>query len=487
MTARIVRENPAHPVQQVGSVAASTPTEVDAVVRAADAAQRPWSQVPLRQRCERVRAAADRLTEPLVATAADLLAREMGKPLRDAAGEVGFAAVWLRWCAENAPRVLREHEIDDAAGRLLTRRLPFGVVAAVTPWNAPIILSMLKVGPALVAGNAIVVKPSPYAPLAVTAVLEALAQQLPDGLLQVVHGDAEAGEALVGHRLVRKVAFTGGEVVARAIAATAARQVVPTVMELGGNDAALFLDDAVLDGAAFDRIVVASFATSGQVCMASKRLYVQRGRLDDFVAGFEAAALRNAVVGDPLTPGISVGPVVTRASQQRLGNLVADARERGAEVREVGAVDPSMDEDGYFVRPRIVLGLPDDAPLVSEEQFGPIVPVMAYDDLEEGLARANAGDLGLGASVWSADEERAFEVARRLEAGFVFVNTHNRTGMSLRAPFGGVKKSGFGREYGDEGLLEYAQTAVVHAPAAFRPGADPAVTAAASRAYPGQR
>ena len=138
------------------------------------------------------------------------------------------------------------------------------------------------------------------------------------------------------------------------------------------------------------------------------------------------------------------------------------------------------------MRPRLVLGLSDDAPLVRDEQFGPVVPVMAYANIDEVVTRANAGDLGLGASVWSADESRAFAVAQRLEAGFVFVNTHNRTGMSLRAPFGGVKKSGFGREYGDEGLLEYAQTVVIHAPASFRPGADPEITAAASRAYPGQ-
>jgi acyl-CoA reductase-like NAD-dependent aldehyde dehydrogenase len=480
----LVRENPAHPDEVVGAVGVATPRHVDGVVRRAADAQRGWAASALGERCAAVRAAADSLTPEFLDRTAVTLARELGKPLPDSRGELGFSGVWLRWAADNAERVLADHEIDDELGRLLIRRAPFGVVAAVTPWNAPIILAMLKVAPALVAGNAAVVKPSPFAPLAITAVVRRLAESLPAGLLDVVHGDAVTGEALVGHPLVRKVAFTGGEVVARAIAATAATQITPTVMELGGNDAAILLDDALLDDAAFDRLVVASFATSGQVCMASKRIYAPRARLDDVVSGLEAAARRLVVMGDPLDDGVSVGPVVTRRSQQRLHELVAGSRMLGGEVRDVGTVAAEIDDDGYFVRPRLVLGLDDSAPLVATEQFGPLVPVLAYDDLDSLVAQHNASELGLAGSVWSADEERAFSVARRLETGFVFVNTHNRTGMSLRAPFGGVKRSGYGREYGDEGLLEYTQSCVVHAPTGFRPGADTSGTSA--RAYPGQ-
>lgn len=482
--ATVVRENPAHPDLVVGAVAVTTPAEVDEVVRRADASQRGWAALSLAERCAVVRTAADTLTPDFLDSASSTLARELGKPLPDARGEIGFAGVWLRWCADNAERVLADHEIDDELGRILIRKAPFGVVAAVTPWNAPVILSMLKIAPALVAGNAVVVKPSPYAPLAITAVIRRLARSLPVGLLEIVHGGAVTGESLVGHPLVRKVAFTGGDVVARAIAATAATQVTPTVMELGGNDAAILLDDAGLDDAAFDRLVVASYATSGQVCMASKRIYAPGSRVDDVVAGLEAAARRLIRMGDPLDADVSVGPVVTRQAQRRLLALVEDSRSRGAEVREVGTVDPGFDPSGYFVRPRLVLGLDGSAPLVAEEQFGPLVPVLAYDDLDALIAEHNASELGLAGSVWSADEERAFAVARRLETGFVFVNTHNRTGMSVRAPFGGVKRSGYGREYGDEGLLEYAQSCVVHAPAAFRPGADTSATSA--RAYPGQ-
>ena len=480
----IVRENPAHPDEVVGAVGVSTPRDVDAVVRRADTAQREWARRSIADRCAVVRDAADTLTPEFLDRTAVTLARELGKPLADSRGELGFAGVWLRWAADNAERVLADHEIDDELGRLLIRRAPFGVVAAVTPWNAPIILSMLKVAPALVAGNAAVVKPSPFAPLAITAVLRRLAASLPPGLLDVVHGDAVTGEALVGHPLVRKVAFTGGDVVARAIAATAATQITPTVMELGGNDAAILLDDALLDDAAFDRLVVASLATSGQVCMASKRIYAPRARLADVVDGLEAAAARLVLMGDPLDDGVSVGPVVTRRSQQRLHELVAGSRALGGEIREVGTVAAEIDDDGYYVRPRLVLGLTETAPLVATEQFGPLVPVLSYDDLEVVVAQHNASELGLAGSVWSADEDRAFALARRLETGFVFVNTHNRTGMSLRAPFGGVKRSGYGREYGDEGLRDYTQSCVVHAPAGFRPGADTSGTSA--RAYPGQ-
>ncbi|MFN8168847.1 MAG: aldehyde dehydrogenase family protein [Candidatus Nanopelagicales bacterium] len=483
--ATIVRENPAHPDVVVGAVGASRrrrrSTRSCAVPTPRSGTGRAET---LARRCEVVRAAADSLTPEFLDATAVTLARELGKPLPDARGELGFAGVWLRWAADNAERVLADHEIDDDLGRLLVRRAPFGVVAAVTPWNAPIILSMLKVAPALVAGNAVVVKPSPFAPLAITTVVRRLAAALPDGLLDVVHGGAETGEALVGHPLVRKVAFTGGDVVARAIAATAATQVTPTVMELGGNDAAILLDDALLDDAALDRLVVASYATSGQVCMASKRIYVPRARLAEVVEGLEAAAARMIVLGDPLADDVSVGPVVTRAAQQRLHELVAGSHQRGGDVREVGAVRGDIDDEGYYVRPRLVLGLDDSAPLVATEQFGPLVPVLAYDDLDVLVAQHNSSELGLAGSVWSSDEDRAFAVARRLETGFVFVNTHNRTGMSLRAPFGGVKRSGYGREYGDEGLLAYAQSCVVHAPAAFRPGAAPA--AGSARAYPGQ-
>jgi acyl-CoA reductase-like NAD-dependent aldehyde dehydrogenase len=481
MTA-ITRENPTRPDEIVGSVEETTADGVDAVVRRADAAQQPWAALSVDERAARVLAAADTIDDAVLDAVADLMVRELGKPTPDSRGEAAYSTVFLRYCATNAPRVLADEVVDDEAGRLVQKKVPFGVVAAITPWNAPIILAMLKVGPAIVSGNAIVVKPSPQAPLAVTLYFETLAKALPEGLLQVVHGDAAAGEALVTHPLVRKVAFTGGDIVARHILAAAAKVITPSVMELGGNDAAVFLDDATLDDAAFDRIALATFMMGGQVCMASKRIYVHRSRYDEFVEGFLAACDRVIRVGDPAVAGVTVGPVVSKAAQDRLEALAASSAALGGDVREVGVIDDeTVVAGGYFVRPRVVLGLDDAAPLVHDEQFGPLVPILPFDSVDEVVDRVNSIELGLAGSVWSADEARAFAVAARLESGFVFINTHNRTGMSPRAPFGGVKKSGFGREYGEEGLLEYVQTMSLHAPAAFRPGA---VSSGAANAYP---
>ena len=456
----IRRENPARPSEVVGELAETS--DVGAVVDGAARAQRGWAGVPLDERCAAVAAALEPV-EPRLEELAGLLARESGKPRTDSRGELGFALTFARWATSRAPEVLADEQVDDALGRLVQRRVPYGVVAAVTPWNAPVILAMLKVAPALCAGNAIVVKPSPLAPFAVTEVLQVMAAGLPDGLLRVVHGGPDVGGALIAHPQVRKAAFTGGEVTGRAIAHAAAERLVPAVLELGGNDPAVLLDDAALTDDALERLVMASFATAGQVCMAAKRLYVHRSRFDELVEGYLAAAKRVLVTGDPLEDGVTMGPLVTRAAAERVRGLLrdGDAHPLGT-TRELGS--------GYFAEPVLVTGVGDEAPLVAQEQFGPAVPLLVFDDEDEVVARANAGELGLGASVWSADEDRAVALASRLEAGFVFVNTHGRTGMSLRAPFGGVKSSGYGREYGDAGLREYGQLCATAVPAAFRAG-----------------
>ncbi|KQW53703.1 betaine-aldehyde dehydrogenase [Nocardioides sp. Root1257] len=477
----IERENPARTDELVGAVVAADPAAVDAAVARARCAQRGWAALDLGARCAAVRAGADRIAAELDDLAV-LMARETGKVLPDCRGELGFAVTVLRWSADRAEELLVDQVVDDAAGRLLVRRRPYGVVAAVTPWNAPVILAVLKLGPALVSGNAVIVKPSPLAPFAIARVVELLGVDAPDGVVQTVQGDAGTATALVGHPGVDRVAFTGGERAGRAIAALAGQSLTPSLMELGGNDAALLLDDADLGPEAMDRLVMATFATSGQVCMAVKRLLVPRRRHDEVVDAYRAAAERVLRLGDPLNAGATVGPVVTSASAVRVRGMVEAAVDRGAESFVLGTVDPDADlSRGHYLLPTLVLGATDRDALVAEEQFGPAVPLLAYDSLDEAVARANAGDLGLAASVWSADEERAFAVATRLDAGFTFVNTHNRTGMSLRAPFGGVKRSGWGREYGDEGVLEHTQPCVVHAPGAFRAGG----AGLGAAAYPG--
>ncbi|BBH71490.1 aldehyde dehydrogenase [Actinoplanes sp. OR16] len=456
----IARENPARIAEIVGTVVAATPGDVDRIVRWADGEQRAWAARPIADRLTVITEAAARI-ESAIEELAELLARESGKVVGDCRGEIGFAVRYLRWVVEHAPAAYADRDTDDERGRIVEQRRPFGVVAAITPWNAPIILSVLKIGPALAAGNAVVVKPSPLAPLTIDRVVA-----LFDAPIRAVHGGPETGAALVGHELVRKVAFTGGAAGGRAVAALAGDRLTPTVMELGGNDPAVFLDDATFAGDVMDRLVMASFATSGQVCMAAKRLYVPLARLAEFVSSYREAAGRVLRTGDPLSAGVTMGPVISAAAQRAARALAPpDAIPLGT-----FDADPAT---GYFVRPSLVVAPDPDSPLVAGEQFAPIVPVLGYTSEDQVLAWANAGELGLGASVWSADEGRAFAFARRFEAGFTFVNTHNRTGMSLRAPFGGVKRSGWGREYAAEGLAEYVQTCVIHAPAAFRPGAEP--------------
>ncbi|GIM90634.1 aldehyde dehydrogenase family protein [Paractinoplanes toevensis] len=453
----ITRENPARFDEIVGSVAESSPNEVDAIVWAADAAFRQWSATPIEDRLALLTAGAEAIEDALSELSV-LLARETGKVLGDCRGEIGFAVRYLRWVVAQAIAAYADEVIDDELGLLIKQRKPYGVIAAITPWNAPVILSLLKIAPALAAGNAVVVKPSPLAPLTVDRIV-----RLIGGPLRIVHGGATAGAALVGHELVRKVAFTGGAAGGRAVAALAGDRLTPSVLELGGNDPAVFLDDAPFDDATMDRLVMATFATSGQACMAAKRLYVPAPRLGDFVDAYRAAASRVLVTGDPLADGVTMGPVISAAAQES-----ATAMRRGRYF-DLGIFNAD-EKTGYFVRPTLVVSPEPDDPIVVAEQFAPVVPVLGYDSELSVIEMSNSGDLGLGASVWSADEERAVAFARRFEAGFCFVNTHNRTGMSLRAPFGGVKRSGWGREYATEGLAEYVQTCVIHAPAAYRPG-----------------
>ncbi|WP_040816425.1 aldehyde dehydrogenase family protein [Nocardia concava] len=467
---RIHRENPARPRELVGSVPVTPSEAVDIIAREADRRFREWSRTTLAERLESLRSAADAI-DAEVEDLSVLLARETGKPVADCRGEISFAAVYLRWVCDHARTMFVTTEIDDRQGRLSVTPRPYGVVAAITPWNAPIILSMLKLGPALAAGNTVLLKPSPLAPLTVTRV----AALLPE--TTVVHGGPDLVRALIADPRVGKVAFTGGDAAGRAIAAAAGQALKPVVLELGGNDPAVFLDDFALTPDDYERLVLASFATSGQVCMAAKRLYVPQWRADEFLDSYLAAAHRILRVGDPLDESVTMGPVVSRAAADRVTALISDAAARGARIITLAK---SPGGEGYFVDPVIACGLSDDAPLVGTEQFGPAVPLLTYHDEAEVRSRANDSELGLGASVWSADEDRAFAFAARLEAGFTFVNTHNRTGMSLRAPFGGIKRSGYGREYAEDGLREYIQPTVTHSPAAFRPGG-PGLPA---RAYP---
>lgn len=467
---RIDCVSPIDGVSVVGSVARASPDQVAGAVAAARCAQADWSARPVRERVAFVCEAIDGALATGIHMG-ELIAAEMGKPAGEADGEFVFARRLAEFCAGEAEKVCAEQRIEDDEGVLLRVTEPIGVVAAITPWNAPVILASLKFIPALMTGNTMVLKPSPLAPLGVSRFLADVAGRLPDGVLNVVNGGSEAGDALVTDPRIDMISFTGGPSTARAIGAAAAALIRPTVMELGGNDAAILLDDAAWGPELAERVIFGAFLTSGQVCMAIKRVFVPRDRHDLLVEELRAAAERVLLLGDPRREGVSIGPVIDRGAKERLDALLDVSLAAGGTAVPLGRVDDGLDASGHWVRPALVTGLSDDDELVRNEQFGPLLPVLAYDTVDEAVERANSVEHGLASSVWSVDVDRAHAVARRLRAGFTFINCANRAGISLRAPMGGRGISGHGREFGDLGLSEFVQNHSINYPRAARPDA----------------
>jgi acyl-CoA reductase-like NAD-dependent aldehyde dehydrogenase len=296
-------------------------------------------------------------------------------------------------------------------------------------------------------------------PLALIETAELLAEALPPGLLNIISGlPLDIGDTLTMHPDVGKIAFTGSVPSARKIISNAAQSIKSITAELGGNDAALVLEDVDLGDETMSRMADIVFRMAGQICMAIKRIYVPESIHEDFIAAFTKAVDR-IVVGDGLKPGVTMGPLHTRESQQRAFSLIADAKSRGATAREFGRIDdPATFAEGYFMRPTVVTDVPDEAPLVTEEQFCAALPILKYRDLDDAVARVNASIYGLGGSVWSRDTDKALALARKIQSGTVFVNTHGTRSVNRRAPYGGLKQSGVGRRSGIEGLREYMQS-----------------------------
>lgn len=459
------RENPAKPSQIVGRVPYDSPESVRAIAAKAKVAQRAWAALSLEERADQLRQAVARIDN--IRELGRLLAQEMGKPLPEAMGEIRFSMALAADMDRRAMRLLPPQTRGTGEGRRVVLRKAHGVVAAIVPWNAPIILSMTKVAPALLSGNAIIIKPSPLAPLCLTQMFRTIAEALPDGLLSIVNGDAEVGDALVGAPEVSKIAFTGGPNVGRAVLAKAAERFLPCTLELGGNDPLIILEDFEIRQDQMEAIIWASFLNAGQVCMAAKRLYVHDKRLPQFVDAYVETARSILSMGDPLEAGTNLGPVISAAARDHIETLAAEAEASGGTIHSLleGQAATALDSGGYFAMPRLVTGLTPSANLVCHEQFGPIVPLLGWSD-EAQLLDMLAETPSLTASIWTPDTERAWAMASRLDAGITMINAHNRSGMSLDLPFGGRGSSGLGREYADEGLLEYSAPYAVHQPAA---------------------
>ena len=439
-----------------GRVLAAAPradrAQLDQAVAAAKAAFPGWSATPLRQRA----ALLVELAEALEAGQGDfarLLTQEQGKPLPHSHWEVDLSIAALRYFAtlDLPTEVLKE----DDTRKVVRLHKPLGDVAAITPWNLPLFLLIIEVAPALLAGNTVVAKPAPTTPLTTLKFGELCARVLPAGVVNVVVDQNDLGDALTGHPDVAKVAFTGSTATGKRVMASAAGTLKRLTLELGGNDAAIVLDDADPKVVA-PKIYAAATFLSGQGCIAIKRVYVHDS-IYDAVCDELGRLARETVVGDGLEDGTQMGPIQNRAQFERVKGFLEDARRSGTIV----AGGEVVEREGYFVRPTIVRDISDDARLVREEQFGPVLPVLRYSDIDDAIARANDTDFGLGGSVWSSDRQRAFGVATRVHAGTVWVNQHLDVGLDT--PFAGAKQSGIGVELGREGLEQFTQATIINA------------------------
>ena len=435
----------------IGYAPQSTTADLDAAIERARTAQRDWAKLSHAERSAALNRAADAI-EANSAALAELLSREQGKPVKNgpnAAFEVGGCVAWTRATAafEIEPEVL----MDDESGRAELHWMPIGVVGGIGPWNWPMMISVWQIAPALRMGNTVVLKPSEYTPLSVLGLVHVMNQALPEGVLQVLAGDGELGRAFTSHDGIDKITFTGSTATGKAIMKSAADDLKRITLELGGNDAGIVLDDADPKAIA-EGLFWGAFINTGQTCAALKRLYVPDA-LYDAVCEELVAVAKAMPMGNGLEERNVLGPLQNKAQYDIVSRLVQAAKDGGARVLIGG--DPDESAPGFFYPATLVADIDNDNPLVAEEQFGPALPIVRYTDLEQAIVWANGLEVGLGASVWSPDLERAKEVALRLEAGAVWINKHGA--IDPRVPFGGVKQSGMGREFGELGLKEMAE------------------------------
>jgi acyl-CoA reductase-like NAD-dependent aldehyde dehydrogenase len=426
--------------------------QLNQAVAAAKAAFPAWAARPIEERRRLLQRLADTL-EAQTDLFAELLTREQGKPLAHAAFEIGGAVDMIRtMSAMDLPvDVLKE----TATTRIVRLRVPLGVVAAITPWNFPMILLMIKLAPALLAGNTVVCKPAPTTPLTTLRIGELCAQIFPPGVVNVITDQNDLGTALTTHPDVAKVAFTGSTTTGKKVMASVASTIKRLTLELGGNDPAIVLDDVDVKEVA-PKIFFGAMLNSGQVCLAIKRVYAHDSIYDSLCAELARLA-ETAVVGDGMDPRTQFGPVQNKAQFEKVQGYIEDARAHG-HIIAGGKITRGR---GYFVPPTIVRDISDDARVVREEQFGPVLPVLRYSDINDAVARANSTEYGLGATVWSADPTRAYEVALKVSSGTIWINKHLE--LPADVPFSGAKQSGLGTEMGREGLLAFTQAKVIHA------------------------
>lgn len=452
-----------HDGSVIGHAAAASQQDALDAVAAAQRAWPAWAALSAAERIDLCLKALETLPSDL-AERAEVLSRENGKIRFEAEIDLHVFAGRFHEAAVYARELDTPEQISGPPYNSTITHLPQGVVTIIYPFNWPLAILAASLPHALMAGNTVVVKPPPTAPLSSVLTLRHVARLLPPGVLNVVTGaDAVVGPVVVGDPRVKHVCFTGSTAGGKRIMAMAAANVTNVTLELGGNDPAIILDDAVLDQGTLTKMALATFMTTGQVCMALKRLYVPRGMYADVVDGLRGF-LEGQKVGCGLNPEVTMGPLNMRRQRDYVEELLAESRAAGTEVVSAGEYADSDPNNGNYMLPALVLDPRPDERIVTEEQFGPALPVIPYDSEADVITAANDTWAGLCASVWSSDDERAKGVGRQLRAGHIFFNNHNATAVDERAPFGGFNQSGIGRELGREGVLGFTDTQVMAVP-----------------------
>ncbi|NNH03722.1 aldehyde dehydrogenase family protein [Microbacterium ulmi] len=452
--------DPGRPGVVVGYAASASKEDVADAVAAAKAAFPAWSALTAQERAKHMTDAIAGIADDRDEDAA-ILSQENGKIRFES--WVDALVFEIRW---NLALMLAD-EVD--ASKTLpvvpgaipvsteVSYQPLGVVTVIVPFNWPIAILGASLPHALLAGNTAIVKPPPTTPLATSRVIQRVAEKLPPGVLNVVTGKDESMAGLIQNPDVAKVCFTGSVNGGKRIMELASKTLTRVTLELGGNDAAVFLEDAILDDTHLDRLYAAIFDTTGQICMNAKRVFVHRSRLDEVVDGL-AARLGKAVIGHGLDEGTTMGPLHQAAQKAFVSDIIQEAKDAGADVREYGELPGGDLAGGNFLRPAIVVDPELSLRVVTQEQFGPVIPVIPFDTEEEAVRLANDTWGGLCGSVWTGSPEAAQRVGSQLVCGYVWVNDHGATRLDLRAPFGGMKQSGLGREQGIEGVRAFQDT-----------------------------
>jgi acyl-CoA reductase-like NAD-dependent aldehyde dehydrogenase len=436
--------NPANVQEEVGRTAICSQGDVLAAIESAHAAFLGWRLTPLDDRIARIRAAATHLATVAVELTR-LFVRENGKVWAEAEVDVRRSIEVLSG-ATACIEAWFKGEMYSGQQTVNALRRPRGVTAVISPWNSPVILTFKRVIPAILTGNTVVLKPPSYCPLTISEAMRILASHLPDGVINIVSGPGHRiGEVLCTHPAVKTISFIGSTETGKRILQWAAPTLKKVYLELGGNDPAILLPDVTLDESTLRALRTGILRAAGQVCSAIKRVYVHRSRFVELVEKM-TKSFQEVKVGNGLLPEAMMGPLNNQAQYEFVKGLIEDAQRQNHEVIQVGQVlEPDRWDDGYFILPTIVTGVRNEDMLVQCEQFGPVIPIVPYDDLEEAIAFANGSEFGLRASIWGRDLTVARELSQRLEAGGVFFNQHS-VFQDLKLDFPGVKWSGVGRE-----------------------------------------